>query len=133
MNKESIKNLQQLVQAAAEEYGDKVFLKEKQGKDISEKSFNNFYEDVRRISAYVMSKRDGENALHSAVIGPTSYNWLISYFGTVSCGSTAVPLDAQLPCEEICDLLNRADVSLFFYDARYEKMIPAVKAACPNV
>ncbi|MCI7766882.1 MAG: AMP-binding protein [Oscillospiraceae bacterium] len=133
MNKESIKNLQQLISAAAAEYGDKVFLKERQGKDISEKSFNKFYEDVRRISGFVMSKRNCEEALHAAVIGPTSYAWLISYFGTVSCGSAAVPLDAQLPCEEICDLLNRADVSIFFYDARYEKMIPAVKAACPNV
>ncbi len=133
MNKESIKNLQQLVSAAAAEYGDKVFLRERNGRDISEKSFNEFYEDVRRISAYVMSKRNGDKAIHAAVIGPTSYNWLISYFGTVSCGRTAVPLDAQLPCEEICDLLNRADVSLFFYDSRYEKMIPAVKAACPDV
>ncbi|MGN1105970.1 MAG: AMP-binding protein, partial [Huintestinicola sp.] len=133
MNKENIKNLQQLVKEAAAEYGDNVFLKERQGKDISEKSFNEFYEDVCRISAYVMSKKSGEAALHTAVIGPTSYNWLVSYFGTVSCGSAAVPLDAQLPCEEICDLLNRADVNIFFYDKRYEKMIPAVKANCPEV
>lgn len=133
MNKESVKNLQQLVKEAAAEYGDKVFLKERQGQDISEKSFNRFYEDIRRVSAYVMSKKAGKEAIHAAVIGPTSYNWLVSYFGTVSCGSTAVPLDAQLPCDEICDLLRRADVSIFFYDKRYEKMTPAVKAACPDV
>ena len=57
MNKEKIKNLQQLVSAAAAEYGDKSFLKERQGKDISERSFNKFYEDVRRVSAYVMSQK----------------------------------------------------------------------------
>lgn len=133
MNKDSIKNLQQLVKAAADEYGDKIFLKERQGKDISEKSFNSFYEDVRRVSAFIMSKRDNGQPVHAAVIGPTSYNWLISYFGTVSCGSTAVPLDAQLPCDEICDLLCRADVSVFFYDKKYEKMIPAIKEQCPDV
>ncbi|MGN0643015.1 MAG: AMP-binding protein [Huintestinicola sp.] len=133
MKKENVKTLQDIVRLAAEEYGDKTFLKEKIGKDISEKSYSRFYEDVRRTAAYIMSVKTSEEPIHAAVIGPTSYCWLVSYFGTVSCGNTAVPLDAQLPCEEICDLLNRGDVSVFFYDKRYEKMIPAIKAACPGV
>ncbi|MDE6132392.1 MAG: AMP-binding protein, partial [Oscillospiraceae bacterium] len=63
----------------------------------------------------------------------SSYGWLVSWFGTVSGGSTAVPLDAQLSCEDICELLVRSDTDIFCYDPRYEKMIPAVKANCPNV
>ncbi|MDE5993783.1 MAG: AMP-binding protein, partial [Oscillospiraceae bacterium] len=42
-------------------------------------------------------------------------------------------LDAQLSPEDICELLVRSDTDIFCYDPRYEKMIPAVKANCPNV
>lgn len=36
--------------------------------------------------------------------------------GTVNGGNVAVPLDAQLPAEDICDLLIRADVTTLVYD-----------------
>ena len=33
---------------------------------------------------------------HVALIGPTSYEWIISYFGVVNSQSVVVPVDAQL-------------------------------------
>ena len=131
MNKNTVKTLRDLVERSAALYGDKTFIKEKAGKDIVEKSFNTAIADIKRISNYLLSNNEGK--IHAAVIGPTSYAYLISYFGTVSAGNVIVPLDAQLPCPEICELLQRADVSVFFYDARYAPMLPAIKAACPNV
>ena len=131
MKKENINSLRDLVENAAGLYGDKVFLKEKAGKDIVEKTFNNFCDDVKRISNYLLSENEGK--VHAAVIGPTSYAYLVSYFGTVSSSNVIVPLDAQLPCPDICELLQRADVSVFFYDGRYAPMLPAIKATCPGV
>ncbi|MGN0537906.1 MAG: AMP-binding protein [Acutalibacteraceae bacterium] len=133
MDKKNVKTLQDLVRLSAAEYGEKIFLKEKNGNDISEKSFNTFWSDVRKVAGIVEKTKEQDKAVHAAVIGPTSYAWLISYFGTVCGGNTAVPLDALLPCADICDLLQRADVSVFFYDKRYEKMIPEIQANCPNV
>lgn len=131
MNKNTVKTLRDLVERSDACYGAKTFIKEKAGKDIVEKSFNDFHSDSKRISNYLVSSNDDK--IHAAVIGPTSYAYLISYFGTVSSGNIIVPLDAQLPCPDICDLLNRADVSVFFYDSKYEPMIEAIKAACPAV
>ena len=131
MEKSSINNLRDLVEQAAAEYGNKVFLKEKAGKDVVEKSFNDMLSDTRKVSNYLLTEKNEK--LHAAVIGPTSYAYLVAYFGTVSAGNVIVPLDAQLPCPDLCELLQRADVSLFFYDARYTPMLPAIKAACPEV
>ena len=131
MEKSSINNLRDLVEQAAKEYGDKIFLKEKAGKDIVEKTFNDMLRDTRKVSNYLINGIGGK--LHAAVIGPTSYAYLVAYFGTVSAGNVIVPLDAQLPCPDLCELLQRADVSVFFYDARYTPMLPAIKAACPEV
>ncbi len=133
MNKNNIRTLQELVVASAEEYGDKVFLKEKHGKDVSEKSFNKFCSDVRKMTAWVNSVRGNGNPIKCAVIGGSSYAWLVSYFGTVCGGNTAVPLDAQLCSADISELLNRSDSEIFFYDARYENMVSEIKESCPNV
>ncbi|MDE7138129.1 MAG: long-chain fatty acid--CoA ligase, partial [Ruminococcus sp.] len=120
MNKNNIRTLQELVVASAEEYGEKIFLKEKHGKDVSEKSFNEFYNDVRKMTAWVNSVCSYGNSIKAAVIGGSSYAWLVSYFGTVCGGNAAVPLDAQLCSTDISELLNRSDSEIFFYDARYE-------------
>ncbi len=132
MNKELLLTLQDLVRLAAEEYGSKAYIKEKAGTEIVEKSFSDLYDNARRISSYLSEVLGGEKA-HAAVIGPTSYNYLAAYFGTVINGNVTVPLDAQLACDDICDLINRADVNAFFFDKRYEAMIPAIKENCPQI
>ncbi|MDE6599038.1 MAG: hypothetical protein K2K34_03050, partial [Oscillospiraceae bacterium] len=131
MDKNKVRSIAGLVRESAKEYGDKVFLKELVGGGVSEKSFNDFYGDIRRFAGYVFKKYP--DAVHTAVIGPSSYGWLVSWFGTVCGGNTAVPLDALLSPQDICELLVRSDTDIFCYDPRYEKMIPAVKPNSPNL
>ena len=127
-----VKNLQELVSFAASEYGDKAFLKEKDGKDIKETSFDNFFDGSRRVCSFLKECGKGEK-LHAAVIGATSSGYLMSYFGTVMGGNVIVPLDAQLSAGDLCDLLVRADVSVFFYDSRFEAILDDIKAGCPDI
>lgn len=133
MNKNNIKTLQDLVVASANEYGDRVFLKEKHGREVSEKSFNEFLNDVRKMTSWVNSVRGDREPIKCAVIGGSSYAWLVSYFGTVCGGNATVPLDAQLSAVDISELLNRSDSEIFFYDSRYESMISEIKENCPKV
>lgn len=133
MKRKNVKTLQDLVRLSAQEYGDKVFLKERDGKKISEKSFNDLWTDVRKMAGIVMQVQENESPVHAAVIGTTSYAWLVSYFATVCGGNTTVPLDALLSCDDICDLLQRADVSIFFYDKRYKEMINDIHEKCPEI
>ncbi|MGN1339874.1 MAG: AMP-binding protein, partial [Oscillospiraceae bacterium] len=122
-----------LARESAKENGDRVYIREKAGKDIRDKSFNDFYRDACRVCGFVNEVRSGGEPIHAAVIGPSSYAWIVSYFGTVFGGNTAVPLDALLNPEGIIELLNRSDSSIFFYDARYEKLITILKQHCPAV
>lgn len=132
MDKNNVKTLLDLVKQSAAEFGDRIFIKEKRGSEIVEKDRKTFYEDVLRTAEFLKEATGGEKT-HAAVIGLTSYNYLVSYFGTVSSGNVAVPLDAQLSCEDIADHINRADVTAFFYDARYAPMIPAIKKLSPQI
>ena len=82
MDKNRIKTLADLVRLAAEEYGDKAYIKEKTVGGVSETSFNKFYENAMKVNAFIKDVAKG-NKLHAAVIGPTSAAYLECYFGTV--------------------------------------------------
>ncbi len=75
----------------------------------------------------------GEQGKHIAILGTTSYSWIVTYFGTVNGGSVAVPLDALLPAEDLCELINRADVTTLVYDKTKEDVAKAACDSCPDL
>ena len=87
MDKNKIKTLQDLVRESATEFGDKIFIREKNGKEISEKSFRNLYDDTCRLVGYITLKYDG--VIHTAVIGGSGYAWLVLENGNLKILTTA--------------------------------------------
>ena len=132
MEKTKVKTLRDLIVMAAEEYGDKAFIREKNGEADADTSYSQLYENCRRLSAF-LSERSGGEHFHAAVIGATSAAYLTAYFGTACAGNVIVPLDAQLMGEDLCDHLRRADISVFFYDKRFAAQLDEIKAGCPMI
>ncbi len=98
---------------------------------VEAKTYTEFKNDTECFSAALAALSEQEK--HIAILGPNSYSWLTAYFGTVNSGSVAVPLDALLPVEELCDLINRADVTTLVYDKSKEEAALAAMASCPNL
>lgn len=86
----------------------------KKAAKIESKSYTQLKDDSERFSVALAAL--GEQGKHIAIIGPTSYSWVVTYFGTVDSGSVAVPLDANLPDADLCELIDRADVTTLVYD-----------------
>ena len=126
-----MKTLFHLVSAAKSNFGDKTFIREKCGEGISEKTFGEFYADALRTAAFLKDKFG--RTVHAGVIGATSYNYLVSYIGAMIAGNTAVPIDALLAPSDFCELLDRADAEVLFYDERFAAAIPAVRENCPKI
>lgn len=126
-----MKTLFDLVKNAAEQYGELVFIKEKNGEGVSEKTFGDFYTDALKTAAFIKDKFG--RRIHAALIGPTGGNYLSSYLGVMSGGNTAVPIDALLSPEDIAELLTRADVEALFYDERFAAALPLFKKLCPAI
>ncbi|MDD3217807.1 MAG: AMP-binding protein [Lachnospiraceae bacterium] len=99
--------------------------------EIAAKSYTDLRADSEDFSCVL--KYLGEQGNHVAIIGMTSYTWMSAYLGTVNSGSIAVPLDVSLPAAEVCELLNRADVTVFVYDEVRRDAAELVKVQCPNV
>lgn len=109
-----VQTLQDVIGFGADTYGKQAAYRYKVKKEIVDKS----YEDLKRDTMAVSRVIDSFGLLgkHIAVLGATTYEWIASFFGITNSGSVAVPIDAQLPAEAICELLNRADVEMLFYD-----------------
>ncbi len=131
MNTRDLHTLQDMLVLAAAERPDKVWLREKAGRDIAEKTFGEMLEDVRRIVSFL--KRQADEDIHAGLIGTSSIALISCLLGTCAGGNIAVPVDPQLSPEEIMDNLNRADVNVLFYDQRFQPMIETMHQACPRI
>ena len=87
---------------------------------IESKTYSELKQDSERFSAVLASL--GEQKSHIAIVGATSYEWVVAYMGAVNSGSVAVPLDAQLPVDALCELIERAEVTTLVYDKSKEKV-----------
>lgn len=126
-----VSTLADIIDFAAEKYGQQDAIRYKQKKEVISKTYSDLQKDSQAVSKMLNEK--GFLGKHIAVIGPTTYEWIISYFGIVNSGSVAVPIDAQLPAAEVCDLLNRADISLLVFDSLRKDVAAMAKELCPNV
>ena len=126
------KTIREILVNAAQEFGtgDVVRYKVKKN-EIESKSYVELKEDSESFSNVLQAL--GECGNHVALTGVTSYAWLVTYLGTVNSGSVAVPLDVLLPAEEMCELIDRADVTVFVADEIRADVIAMAKERCPKL
>lgn len=115
-----------------EQFGAEDAIRYKIGKkEIESKTYTQLRNDSEHFSGVL--KTLGEQGSHVAVTGRTSYSWLVAYLGTVNSGSVAVPLDVSLPAEEMCELIDRADVTVLVLDEVRQDVAAIVKQRCPKL
>ena len=124
--------IREILADAERRFGKEDAVRYKVKKDtVESKTYSQLKKDSESFSCALDSL--GEKGDHIAVIGATSYFWLLSYFGIVNSGRVAVPLDAGLPAEEICELTDSADVSVLVADEMRRDVIDMVKSRCPKL
>ena len=128
-----VKDLRDLVNYAAAQYGTGAayLYKEKVGGDYLPISFQRFREDVYSFGSALLAA--GYRGKHIAVIGENRYEWVVTYFA-VACGlGVIVPLDKELPVQEISALAGRADISAIVYSAKVGEKVKAALEGMDHV
>ena len=124
--------IREIVVYAAEQFGDGDAIRYKIGKnEIEAKSYAQLKKDSESFSCVLEVL--GEKGNHVALTGLTSYQWITAYLGIVNSGSVAVPLDVSLPAEEMCELIDRADATVFVVDEIRKDVMAIVKERCPKL
>lgn len=123
--------LRDIIRHGADAYGSQTAFRYKVKKEIVDRTYLDVNRDSMAVSRMLESM--GMDGKHIALIGTTTYQWIVGYFGIVGSGSVAVPIDAQLPADAVCELLERADVEMLIFDEIRRDVAKAVKEKCPSV
>ncbi len=126
-----LKNLKEMVDYAAENYGDRTFMEYKENGGISKKSYADFRLLCDSFSRMLLAK--GFDNAHTAIIGPTSYEWVVTFFGTGNCGGVSIPLAANETDEMNTKLIEFADTTVFAFDKKHKSLYESVKENVPSV
>lgn len=94
------------------------------------KNFIELRDDCRNFGTGLVAC--GAREKHCAIIGGASYGWVISYFALMSIGAVTVPIDKELPAEEIADILKVSECEFAVYSAPMERKIEQVAALLPE-
>ncbi len=121
-----VSSISEVLEIKADTMPDKTAFRYRKGRDnVEEKTYGEVYDEVRKAASYVEKTYGKGN--HIAIIGENSYEWLIAYFATVTSGNVAVPIDKELPADEVKWLIEKADVSVAFISKSYSDLIEGVE------
>lgn len=114
-------NLKDMLLQKKELNPDAVSFTFSKGKNVISKTYADLYNDVCELGTWLYAQN--QKGKHIAIIGENSYEWIVSFFAVVCGGNVAVPIDKELPENEIARLLNTADVQIVFYSKSYRETV----------
>ena len=123
--------IRNILEESVQKFGEVKAVKWLNRKEVLEKSYSEMMKNV--ISTRKGLLAEGFEGKHIALIGTSSVEWIESYLGIITGCTTAVPLDAALPCEELIDLINRSDSEALFLSPKHRPYLEAFLANCPKL
>ena len=127
-----IRDLKDMLVQSAELYGDNeaFYLKSNDGtyKGITYREFK------REVDSFGTALVDlGLKGKSIAVIGENRYEWCLTYLAVANGVGVIVPLDRELPKDEIENLLIRSHASAVVFSGKHEKDMRLISSAVPQV
>ena len=97
-----IDDMRSLVEEAAQNFSDSIAISYKENywdKEVRKVTFTQWRDDVRNLGTALVA--DGLREENIAIVGENSYGWCCSFFAVMAIGSVTVPVDKELPTEDI--------------------------------
>ena len=119
-----IDTIRQMLDSSCDIYAQNVafLVKDSHDKPYREITFADTKRDVYALGTAFIAL--GLKDKKIAIVGENRYEWAITYLATVCGTGTAVPIDKELPEEEMKNLLERAEVSAVIYTTKIKKKLP---------
>lgn len=123
-----IKNFKDMIEFQKNKYGNNIAIDYELDGNIIKKSYINIAADVKKIVNYLISKKISDQKI--ALIGRTSYEYIIAYLAISISNNVCVPIDKSLKNHEILNLLEIGDVKYVFAESLSEKTCKLIYEYC---
>ncbi|MDF2524746.1 MAG: AMP-forming long-chain acyl-CoA synthetase, partial [Clostridiales bacterium] len=127
-----IRDLKDMFAQSCELFRDKsAFLIKESDKQYKEISYSQFGKDVEAFGTALLELGLGNGLV--AVLGENRYEWCATYLSVVNGVGTIVPMDKELPLDEIRNLLNRCEASAIVFSGKYRNQMKNLVGSIPSI
>lgn len=106
-----------VIEVILKTYKNNPVFRYKCGKEVVDKYKEEFVSDIK-LTGHMLHNRFLSGS-HIALLGKTSYEWFVCYFAIMNSENVTVPLDKELPKEDLLELIDFADTDCLIYDLDY--------------
>ena len=128
------KTVKEIFLRSTEKFADRPFILEKFNpkEPFSEITYKQFKNDVISLGTALTKKYNLKDE-RIVIIGENTYHWYVSYMAAVCGAGIAVPIDKELPVNEIENVIKRAKASVVIYSTKEKEKIKKVEDKLPFV
>lgn len=113
-------SIKEMLEIAEREAADRIAFKYRTAGDkIEEVTYRDFIRRTRAIGSELRKMGFGKS--HIALCGENSYKWITVYLAVINSPGVYVPIDKELPFDDIVRIVNDSDSTLMFYSKKFEK------------
>lgn len=119
-----IDDMRSLVEEAALNFTDSIAISYKENywdKEVRKVTFSQWRDDVRNLGTALIAK--GLREENIAIAGENSYGWCCSFFAVMAIGSVTVPIDKELPAEDIDGIITTTGCKALIFGKTSESKI----------
>ena len=126
--------IKEVFHMAKDKYADNVFILEKFNpkEAFQEITYREFAQDVMALGTALTQKYHLKDE-RVVIIGENTYHWYISYMAMLCGVGIAVPVDKELPPNEIENVIHRSRASAVIYSTKKKDVIKKVEDKLPEV
>ncbi|MBO4816303.1 MAG: AMP-binding protein [Clostridia bacterium] len=128
------KTIKEIFIRSREKFANDVFILEKFNpkESFKEITFKEFTDDVISFGTALTKKYKLKDE-RIIIIGENTYNWYVSYMAMLCGAGIAVPVDKELPPNEIENLINRSKATAVIYSSKKKEVIKKIEDNLPEI
>ncbi len=124
-------DFKEMMDIAVREDGDKTALKYKSKGTVKEITYKELEEKTDKLGTALSSL--GFKNCKFAVISENSYKWITTFITVLKGAGVMVPIDKDLPEDEMLHLVNKSDATVLFFSAAKKPFVEGNKDKMPNI
>lgn len=121
---EHIHDLREMLQKNAKTYATRPLFYEKVNGEYAQTTYAEFYSDVKTLGGALV--RRGLAGKRIIVMGENCYAWCLSYITTVCGLGVVIPVDKEIPAEELANIAKISHASAIIYSGKHEEKVAGV-------
>ena len=132
--KTNYKTIKEIFNRSKEKFANEVFIVQKFNPkgQFTEITYKEFTDDVIALGTALTNKYNLKDE-RVVIIGENTYHWYVSYMAMLCGIGVAVPIDKELPANEIENVINRSKATAIIFSSKKKEVIKKIEDKLSNI